>query len=96
MNSASFFQKSFTNGSDRKFTWNAKGTLLLSFSSFLNFFVGLLWNLSSADTLRPELLKNALLTLVERVILPYTAGPAQANDRSKDPDVFFHTTGCLR
>ncbi|KAM6927844.1 plakophilin-1-like [Xenentodon cancila] len=57
---------------------------------------GLLWNLSSADNLRPDLLKSALPTLVERVILPYTTGPKQSNDKSKDPDVFFHTTGCLR
>ncbi|KAK5622461.1 hypothetical protein CRENBAI_003236 [Crenichthys baileyi] len=54
---------------------------------------GLLWNLSSADNLKPDLLKNALSVLTERVILPYTTSPS---DTVKDPDVFFHTTGCLR
>ncbi|XP_061582827.1 plakophilin-1 [Cololabis saira] len=57
---------------------------------------GLLWNLSSADNLRPDLLKIALPALVERVILPYTATPKRSNDKSRDPDVFFHTTGCLK
>nr|XP_046239029.1 plakophilin-1 [Scatophagus argus] len=54
---------------------------------------GLLWNLSSLDSLKPDLLKSALPALMERVILPYTTGP----DRTKsDADAFFHTTGCLR
>ncbi|XP_070701185.1 plakophilin-1 [Pempheris klunzingeri] len=54
---------------------------------------GLLWNLSSLDSLKPDLLKSALPVLMERVILPHTAGPYQTN---RDPEVFFHTTGCLR
>lgn len=54
---------------------------------------GLLWNLSSVDSLKPDLVKSALPVLVERVILPYTAGPDQT---SSDADAFFHTTGCLR
>ncbi|KAM7423045.1 hypothetical protein PAMA_010871 [Pampus argenteus] len=55
---------------------------------------GLLWNLSSAESLKPELLKSALPVFMERVILPYTTG----SDRiiSQDPEVFFHTTACLR
>ncbi|XP_072237796.1 plakophilin-1 [Leuresthes tenuis] len=57
---------------------------------------GLLWNLSSADKLRSDLLKNALPVLTERVILPYTAGSNPTSGTNKDPDVFFHTTGCLR
>nr|XP_004547614.1 plakophilin-1 [Maylandia zebra] len=57
---------------------------------------GLLWNLSSVDHLKPELLKSALPVLMERVILPYTTGPNQLNGNSKDADIFFHTTGCLR
>ncbi|KAM7006475.1 plakophilin-1-like [Tautogolabrus adspersus] len=54
---------------------------------------GLLWNLSSVDSLKPDLLKSALPVLMERVILPYTTGPDQANS---DPEVFFHATACLR
>ncbi|XP_041835978.1 plakophilin-1 [Melanotaenia boesemani] len=57
---------------------------------------GLLWNLSSADDLRPDLLKIALPVLVERVVVPYTTDSNQTNSISKDSEVFFHTTGCLR
>ncbi|XP_069547222.1 plakophilin-1-like [Brachyistius frenatus] len=57
---------------------------------------GLLWNLSSADNLKPDLLKSALPVLTEHVILPYTTGPNRTSANSQDPDVFFHTTGCLR
>lgn len=54
---------------------------------------GLLWNLSSLDTLKPDLLKIALPVLVERVILPYTNGSDQTE---AEAEAFFHTTGCLR
>lgn len=54
---------------------------------------GLLWNLSSLDTLKPDLLKNALPVLMDRVILTYTNGCDQAETEA---EAFFHTTGCLR
>uniref|UniRef100_A0A4W6CJC3 Plakophilin 1b n=1 Tax=Lates calcarifer TaxID=8187 RepID=A0A4W6CJC3_LATCA len=54
---------------------------------------GLLWNLSSADDLKPDLLKSALPVLMERVILPYTTGPDRT---TQDPEAFYHATGCLR
>lgn len=54
---------------------------------------GLLWNLSSVDSLKPDLLKSALPVLMERVILPYTTGPQRADT---DPEAFYHATGCLR
>uniref|UniRef100_UPI0037E83B64 plakophilin-1-like n=1 Tax=Semicossyphus pulcher TaxID=241346 RepID=UPI0037E83B64 len=54
---------------------------------------GLLWNLSSVDSLKPDLLKSAVPVLMERVILPHTTGPDRT---SVDPEVFFHATGCLR
>ncbi|XP_026162628.1 plakophilin-1-like [Mastacembelus armatus] len=57
---------------------------------------GLLWNLSSAESLKPELLKTALPVLMEHVILPYTTGPDQTNRSCQDPEIFYHTTGCLR
>lgn len=54
---------------------------------------GLLWNLSSADNLKPDLLKNALSALTECVRLPSTNETATTE---RDPEVFFHATGCLR
>ncbi|KAM9859444.1 plakophilin-1-like [Aulostomus maculatus] len=57
---------------------------------------GLLWNLSSADSLKPDLLKTALPVLMERVILPYTTGPDRTTSNQQDAEVFFHATGCLR
>ncbi|KAL7408021.1 hypothetical protein ABVT39_017016 [Epinephelus coioides] len=57
---------------------------------------GLLWNLSSADSLKPDLLKSALPVLMERVILPYTTGPDRTSKISQDPEVFFNATGLLR
>ncbi|KAK9528618.1 hypothetical protein VZT92_012770 [Zoarces viviparus] len=57
---------------------------------------GLLWNLSSVDSVKPDLLKSALPVLMERVILPYTTGPDRTSSDSRDPDVFFNATGCLR
>ncbi|XP_035488839.1 plakophilin-1 isoform X1 [Scophthalmus maximus] len=57
---------------------------------------GLLWNLSSANELKPDLLKSALPVLMERVILPYTTGPDRTDSNSQDPEILFHATGCLR
>ncbi|KAF3840480.1 hypothetical protein F7725_006342 [Dissostichus mawsoni] len=57
---------------------------------------GLLWNLSSVDSLKPDLLKSALPVLMERVILPYTKGHDRTNSSSRDPEVFFNATACLR
>ncbi|KAM3877760.1 plakophilin-1-like [Diretmus argenteus] len=57
---------------------------------------GLLWNLSSVDNLKPDLLKSALPALMERVILPYTTGPDRTISSNLDPEVFFNVTGCLR
>ncbi|XP_047439689.1 plakophilin-1 isoform X2 [Mugil cephalus] len=57
---------------------------------------GLLWNLSSADNLKADLLKNALPVLMESVILPRATGPDESNGNSQESDVFLHTTACLR
>ncbi|KAM9362304.1 plakophilin-1 [Symphorus nematophorus] len=54
---------------------------------------GLLWNLSSVDSLKPDLLKSALPILMECVILPYTTGPERTDT---DPEAFYNATGCLR
>uniref|UniRef100_A0A096LW95 Plakophilin 1b n=1 Tax=Poecilia formosa TaxID=48698 RepID=A0A096LW95_POEFO len=53
---------------------------------------GLLWNLSSADNLKSDLMKNALPVLMDRVILPYTKGSRD----TVSADVFCNATGCLR
>lgn len=57
---------------------------------------GLLWNLSSADSLKPDLLNSALPVLMERVVLPYTTGPNRTAGNSPHPEVFCHATECLR
>ncbi|XP_014847888.1 PREDICTED: plakophilin-1-like [Poecilia mexicana] len=53
---------------------------------------GLLWNLSSADNLKSDLMKNALPVLMDRVILPYTKGSRD----TVSADAFCYATGCLR
>ncbi|KAF7669928.1 hypothetical protein LDENG_00110600 [Lucifuga dentata] len=57
---------------------------------------GLLWNLSSVDILKPDLLKSALPVLMECVILRYTTGPDRTANNNLDSEIFFNTTGCLR
>ncbi|CAL8337486.1 unnamed protein product [Merluccius merluccius] len=58
---------------------------------------GLLWNLSSVDSMRHELVVTSLPVLMEKVILPYTTGPDRmSNNNNMDPEVFYHATGCLR
>nr|XP_033774905.1 plakophilin-1 isoform X2 [Geotrypetes seraphini] len=60
---------------------------------------GLLWNLSSTDELKPELIREALPVLTDNVIIPYS-GWSEHNTHSQrigiDPEVFFNATGCLR
>ncbi|XP_010897554.1 plakophilin-1 [Esox lucius] len=55
---------------------------------------GLLWNLSSADSLKPELVRCALPVLMDTVIVPYTAGMGETSNQ--DPELFYHATACLR
>ncbi|XP_012711704.3 plakophilin-1 [Fundulus heteroclitus] len=52
---------------------------------------GLLWNLSSEDEVKPELLKTALPFLTKNVVLPYGSHEADV-----DPSVFHYSLGCLR
>ncbi|KAI4876513.1 hypothetical protein NFI96_010522 [Prochilodus magdalenae] len=53
---------------------------------------GLLWNLSSADSLKPELLRTALPVFTETVLEPVAASP----DAIAEPETFYNATGCLR
>lgn len=58
---------------------------------------GLLWNLSSTDELKEELIADALPVLADRVIIPFSGcdGTSMSRD-TVDPEVFFNATGCLR
>ncbi|KAM4796574.1 plakophilin-1 [Rhinophrynus dorsalis] len=60
---------------------------------------GLLWNLSSTDQLKEELVKEALPVLNESVVIPFTGWSGNSMSGHKgaiDPEVFFNATGCLR
>ncbi|KAF7253737.1 Plakophilin-1 [Varanus komodoensis] len=60
---------------------------------------GLLWNLSSTDELKEDLINDALPVLTDRVIIPFSGWSDGVSNRSRemvDPEVFFNATGCLR
>ncbi|XP_016353128.1 plakophilin-1 isoform X2 [Sinocyclocheilus anshuiensis] len=57
---------------------------------------GLFWNLSSADELKPKLIKNAMPLLTESVVVPYNFWTDSNTNKHTDPEVFYNTTGCLR
>ncbi|KAM7404785.1 hypothetical protein PAMP_012098 [Pampus punctatissimus] len=57
---------------------------------------GLLWNLSSADELKEELIATALPALTENVVVPFTCWSDNSANNNIHPDVFHSATGCLR
>ncbi|KAL4623821.1 plakophilin-1-like [Arapaima gigas] len=57
---------------------------------------GLLWNLSSANNLKPELIQNALPVLTESVVVPFLRWSDTSGNNNVDSEVFYNTTGCLR
>lgn len=57
---------------------------------------GLLWNLSSADELKGELIATALPALTESVLVPFTGWSESTATNNIHPDVFYNATGCLR
>ncbi|XP_041656207.1 plakophilin-1 [Cheilinus undulatus] len=57
---------------------------------------GLLWNLSSADELKGELIATALPALTENVVVPFTCWSDNSTNNNIHPDVFHSATGCLR
>ncbi|KAK9515289.1 hypothetical protein VZT92_025948 [Zoarces viviparus] len=57
---------------------------------------GLLWNLSSADALKEELIATALPALTENVVVPFTCWSDSCANNNIHPDVFYSATGCLR
>ncbi|KTG47180.1 hypothetical protein cypCar_00029171 [Cyprinus carpio] len=56
---------------------------------------GLLWNLSSADKLKQELIKNAMPLLTESIVVPCNFWTDSNTNKITDPEVFYNTTGCL-
>ncbi|KAM9342668.1 plakophilin-1 [Pholidichthys leucotaenia] len=57
---------------------------------------GLLWNLSSANSLKEELISTALPVLTENVVVPFTSWSDSSARNHIDPSVFHCATGCLR
>ncbi|XP_029995761.1 plakophilin-1 [Sphaeramia orbicularis] len=57
---------------------------------------GLLWNLSSADELKEELIATALPALTDNVVVPFTCWSDNTANNNIHPDVFYNATGCLR
>uniref|UniRef100_A0A8D0L6C0 Plakophilin-1 n=1 Tax=Sphenodon punctatus TaxID=8508 RepID=A0A8D0L6C0_SPHPU len=60
---------------------------------------GLLWNLSSTDELKEDLIHEALPVLTDCVIIPFSGWSDGFSSRTReivDPEVFFNATGCLR
>lgn len=58
------------------------------------FLKGLLWNLSSAEELKNELISTALIALTKNVVVPYSI--PKDDPECVDPEVFYFATGCLR
>ncbi|XP_051886035.1 plakophilin-2-like [Pristis pectinata] len=58
---------------------------------------GLMWNLSSNEQLKTELIEKALHPLTTSIIIPYSGWPdGDVKSVDVDPDIFYNTTGCLR
>ncbi|XP_037540057.1 plakophilin-1 [Nematolebias whitei] len=55
---------------------------------------GLLWNLSSDDDLKRDLIDTAMPALTENVVVPFIS--SDDDMRCVDSNVFHNTTGCLR
>ncbi|XP_078272679.1 plakophilin-2-like [Rhinoraja longicauda] len=58
---------------------------------------GLMWNLSSNEQLKSELIEEALHPLTSSIIVPYSGWPdGDVKTVDLDHDIFYNTTGCLR
>lgn len=64
--------------------------------SFLS--IGILWNLSSKDSLKEKLARESLAELTERVLIPLSGGGESGviQQSQSETDIFYNTTGCLR
>lgn len=71
-------------------------------------YAGILWNLSSKDSLKEKLATETLSALSEKILVPLAAKQKEKADVEKDEDsarsteshseteIFCNTTGCLR
>uniref|UniRef100_F7ED69 Plakophilin 2 n=1 Tax=Ornithorhynchus anatinus TaxID=9258 RepID=F7ED69_ORNAN len=60
---------------------------------------GLLWNLSSNDSLKNSMISEALQTLTDNMIIPFSGWPEGDYPKASgvlDYDIFYNATGCLR
>lgn len=59
---------------------------------------GILWNLSSKDSLKERLARESLSELTERVLIPLSGGgdAGVIQQSMSEADIFYNTTGCLR
>nr|XP_029497483.1 plakophilin-3-like isoform X1 [Oncorhynchus nerka] len=59
---------------------------------------GILWNMSSKDSLKEKLARETLSELTERVLVPLCSGGDSELIRQSpsEADIFYNTTGCLR
>ncbi|MGH0183889.1 UNVERIFIED_CONTAM: hypothetical protein FKN15_013453 [Acipenser sinensis] len=60
---------------------------------------GLLWNLSSIDSLKDILIREALQPVTDAIVVPcsgWSDGDYPKGDLLSDPDLFYNATGCLR
>ncbi|XP_043943399.1 plakophilin-2 [Protopterus annectens] len=60
---------------------------------------GLLWNLSSIDSLKNVLTNEGLQTITQNVVVPYSGwyeGDCPKSAVNPDPEIFYNITGCLR
>uniref|UniRef100_A0A8C9SHC1 Plakophilin 1 n=1 Tax=Scleropages formosus TaxID=113540 RepID=A0A8C9SHC1_SCLFO len=57
---------------------------------------GLLWNLSSMDKLKTELIQDTMPVLTESVVVPFLRWTDTGASNNVDSEVFYNTTGCLR
>lgn len=57
--------------------------------------LGLLWNLSSCDNLKEDLINDALPVLTDYVIIPHTSQGLKSPE-TMESETFHNATGCLR
>ncbi|XP_067855313.1 plakophilin-2-like isoform X2 [Heptranchias perlo] len=58
---------------------------------------GLLWNLSSNEQLKTDLIQSAITPLTTSIVIPFSGWPdGDVKNFDVDPDIFYNTTGCMR
>ncbi|XP_073327511.1 plakophilin-3a [Pagrus major] len=59
---------------------------------------GILWNLSSKDTLKTKLARETLPDLTDKILIPLSGGgeSSEIQQSASEAEIFYNTTGCLR